>query len=302
MQEILVLDSVAEAHQFLGLPKPSHPLVSVIRTTDMHFKQLTESVRLRIDLFQIWIKEGADCEFGYGRSTYDFKEGTLAFIKAGQVITADSHEFNPKPDNYLLLFHPDLIRKSALGENIKEYGFFDYETDEALHVSEAEQKALLDIIQKIEWEIQHPIDRHSQRLIVNSIELFLDYALRYYDRQFFVRTNRNQEIVGRVEKLLQKFFESDDLIGKGLPTVKYLGENLNMSPSYLSDMLRKETGRNAQEFIHHALLEKAKNQLLGSTDPVSQIAYDLGFEYPQHFSKLFKSKTGLTPLEYRNQN
>jgi AraC family transcriptional regulator, transcriptional activator of pobA len=302
VKEVFIIDSISKAHQVLGLPKPLHPLVSVVRQKDIQLDQIQEGMKIRIDLFQIWQKEGMDCEMGYGRSSYDFREGTLAFIKAGQVLTAGNKEMNPSSEGWLLLFHPDLIRKSDLGENIHTYGFFDYETNEALHVSDGEKKSLSELIEKIELELKQPIDRHSQNLILTNIELLLGYCLRYYDRQFYSRTNLNQDLVSRFEKILREYFDSEMPGEKGLPTVKYLGEKMNMSSRYLSDLLRKESGRNAQEYIHHILIERAKNSLLGTKEAVSQIAYQLGFEYPQHFTKLFKSKTGMSPLEFRNLN
>ena len=170
MKEVFIIDSISKAHQVLGLPKPLHPLVSVVRQKDIQLDQIQEGMKIRIDLFQIWQKEGMDCEMGYGRSSYDFREGTLAFIKAGQVLTAGNKEMNPSSEGWLLLFHPDLIRKSDLGENIHTYGFFDYETNEALHVSDGEKKSLSELIEKIELELKQPIDRHSQNLILTNIE------------------------------------------------------------------------------------------------------------------------------------
>ncbi|MCG8124397.1 MAG: helix-turn-helix transcriptional regulator, partial [Candidatus Thiodiazotropha taylori] len=200
------------------------------------------------------------------------------------------------------LFHPDLIRKSSLGNNIDHYSFFSYEIHEALHLSEDERVSITGLVRKIETEYQQSIDRHTQKLIVSNIELLLDYCTRFYDRQFYVRTNLNQDFVTRFENLLRDYFNSEKPLDLGVPSVKYCGERLNMSPSYLSDLLKKETGRTVQQHIQDTVIDKAKNLLLSTNEQVSQIAYGLGFDYPQHFSKLFKSRTGMSPAEYRRLN
>ncbi|MEZ4776611.1 MAG: helix-turn-helix domain-containing protein [Bacteroidia bacterium] len=303
MKDLQLIQTVTEAHMILGVKKPKHPLVSVIPQNELHHIPQEIGFRVRVDLFQIWMKEGVECEIGYGRNSYDFGEGTLAFMKAGQVLTHTGVPNNTQNGKgWLLLFHPDLIRKSELGKKIHTYTFFDYEVSEALHVSEEERKSLTEIVKKIEKELSLNLDKHSQGLIVSNIELLLNYCARYYDRQFYTRSNLNQDLASKFENLLRDYYNSQKPAESGLPTVKYCGEQMNMSSHYLSDLLKKETGRNAQEHIHHFVIDKAKTMLLGSTEPVSQIAYGLGFEYPQHFTKLFKAKTGMSPVEYKSLN
>ena len=201
-----------------------------------------------------------------------------------------------------LFFHPDLIRGTSLGKAIKEYTFFSYETNEALHLSDKEKQTLYDIVQKIDMELSENIDRHSQKLIVSNIELLLNYCTRYYDRQFITRKAANSDILSKTEDILTEYFQSADLNKKGLPTVKYLAEKVHLSANYLSDLLKRETGMNAQDHIHYYLIEEAKNMLLNSDQSVGELSFALGFEYPQYFSRLFKAKTGMTPLEYRSMN
>ncbi len=302
MADILVVDSISEIHQSLGLPKPKHPLLSVFYHRDGILPESYDGVRLQLNLYQIMFKSGHEGSFGYGRNTYDFKEGSIIFTRPGQVITLESHDDGMVPRGWSLLFHPDLIRKSSLGRTIEEYNFFDYEVTEALHVSDLEKTSLEELVHKIELEYQQHIDRHSQKLIVSNIELLLDYCTRYYDRQFFTRTNLHQDLVSDFNALLRDYYRSDMLTKVGMPTVKYCGEAMNMSPNYLSDLLKKETGKSAQEHIHHFVVDRAKTLLLGSTEAISHIAYDLGFEYSQHFSRLFKAKTGMSPGAYRRLN
>jgi len=203
---------------------------------------------------------------------------------------------------WTLVFHPDLIRKSELGKSIDQYSFFSYEVTEALHLSDDEQKTLTELVDKIHKEYDQLIDRHSQDLIISNIKLLLDYCTRYYDRQFYTRTNLNKDFVTRFESLLKDYYQSDKPLEIGVPTVKYCGEEMNMSSHYLSDLLKKETGRSAQDHILYFLIERAKTKLLGTEDSISQVAYSLGFDYPNHFSKLFKAKAGMSPGEFRSQN
>jgi AraC-like DNA-binding protein len=201
-----------------------------------------------------------------------------------------------------LFFHPDLIRATSLNEKIKDYGFFSYEITEALHLSDKEKNILYECVQKIESELKENIDVHSQFIMVSTIELLLNYCSRFYGRQLITRSQSNKKIISQIEAALKQYFSVDLIKEKGIPTVKYLAEQVNLSPSYLSDLLKKETGKNAQEHIHFYLIEEAKNNLINSEKTVSEIAYNLGFEYPQYFNKLFKQKTGQTPMEYRNLN
>ena len=248
------------------------------------------------------MKDGITGSLGYGRNTYDFGEGTMVFSKPNQVLSSEDKQITADSKGWMLLFHPDLIRRSELAISISKYTFFDYEVHEALHLSEEEQQLLTDLVRKIEAEINLNIDKHSQKLIITNIELILDYCNRYYDRQFYVRTNLNQDHVADFDKMLVEYFESDMPTNRGIPSVKYCGEVLSMSPNYLSDLLRKETGKSAKDHISSFVVNRAKNKLLGSTASVSEIAYDLGFDYPQHFSKMFKKQTGMSPAKYRSLN
>lgn len=299
---INVLKTVGEVHQFIGLGKPKHPLVTVFYHNRPDIMLSHGATRYTSDLYLIALKDGVTGAMTYGRSSYDYDDGTMIFVEPGQVMSSTDVNVNPNSQGWTLIFHPDLIRRSNLGKKIKEYSFFSYQTNEALHLSETERKILNQQVKKIEQEYEHSIDRHSQNLIVSNIELILDYCLRYYDRQFYLRTNQNKDTITRFQEFLNDYYNSDKLLHQGIPTVKQCGEALGMSWNYLSDLLKKESGKNAQEHIHYFLIEKAKTVLLNSTDNVGQVAYSLGFEYPQHFSRLFKKKTGMSPSEYRKLN
>jgi YesN/AraC family two-component response regulator len=201
-----------------------------------------------------------------------------------------------------LFFHPDLLKGTSLAVKMKSYSFFSYNSNEALHLSDKEREMVTDIIKKIDYELSQNIDSHTQTLLVSNIELLLNYCDRFYDRQFITRSVGNKDILSRFESILSEYYQSESLKEKGLPTVKFCADNLNLTPNYLSDLLKKETGKNAQEHIHYFLIEEAKNKLLASGDTVSEIAFALGFEYPQYFSRIFKKLTGYTPIEYRNLN
>ncbi|WP_435578974.1 helix-turn-helix domain-containing protein [Gilvibacter sp.] len=302
MSETIHVTSVAQIHEFLQIPSPKHPLVSFLRMKDLPKVMDFEGVKYNSGLYMIALKHGVVGSLQYGRNSYDFEDGTLVFTRPNQVVSGTKEVIQPDAKGWMLLFHPDLIRKSPLGQTIHQYNFFDYEVHEALHVSEEEQKTLTDLVDKIAVEYNQNIDRHSQKLIVSTIELILDYCTRYYDRQFFVRTNMNQDRVSEFEQLLRGYFASDKPAELGLPSVRYCGEQMSMSPNYLSDLLKKETGRSAKDHINTFVVNLAKNELLGTTAAVSEIAYDLGFEYPQHFSKLFKKRTGMSPAAFRKQN
>ncbi|MCG8307046.1 MAG: AraC family transcriptional regulator [Cytophagales bacterium] len=302
MKEIIGVRTISEAHEMFGLEKPKHPLVTVYNHNNMVQKPEHIGKTVAIDLYHVMYKDCKEGSFQYGRNTYDFQEGTLLFTKPGQVVTIPEWKKDHGTTGWSLLFHPDLIRKSALGKHIDDYSFFAYEVNEALHLSNDEKRTIAGLRNKIIEEYGLNIDTHSQKLIVANIELMLDYCTRYYDRQFYTRTNMNQDTVSRFEHLLKDYYNSDKPLLAGIPTVSFCGNALHMSSNYLSDLLKKETGRNAREHIHFFLIDRAKTSLLGSNESVSQIAYSLGFEYPQHFSKLFKKKTGMSPAEYRSLN
>ncbi|MFK7801354.1 MAG: helix-turn-helix domain-containing protein [Anaerolineae bacterium] len=306
MAEFFHIKTISEVHRVFGLEKPKHPLISIIRkwpTSDFDFG----NVKVISDLYTLSLKgktkEDARGSFKYGRNSYDFDEGTLVFMAPNQVVTFDEHvEYESHGSGWDILFHPDLIRKSPLGKTIKEYSFFDYDANEALHVSDKEKQMLADLVQRVETELQQNIDKHSQELIILNLESIMTYCHRYYDRQFYTRTNLNSDFVSKFEAYLKEYFSSADLQDLGLPTVTQCGDALNMSGPYLSDLLKVETGKSAKTHIHAHIIEKAKTILLNTNNPINTVAYDLGFEYPQHFSKLFKSKTGVSPSVYRNLN
>lgn len=302
MKEIIHIETITGIHDTLGLPKPKHPLVSLLEFNSHIINHDFGGATYVLGVYQVSLKSGVCGPVNYGRNTYDYQEGTLIFTKPGQSLSYENGSVVPGETGWILLFHPDLIRRSELGQNIDQYSFFSYDVHEALHLSDDEKQWTTDIVHKIEKEYSQNLDKHSQKLIVSNIELLLDYCTRYYDRQFYTRTNLNKDLVSKFEHLLTNYYQSNQPLHQGIPSVKYCGEALNMSPNYLSDLLRKETGKNAQEHIHAYIIDKAKTKLLGSVEPVSSIAYDLGFEYPQHFSKIFKAKTGMSPSEYRGLN
>lgn len=302
VQEIVHIESISDMHKVFGLAKPKHPLVSVIRFKNAKIEQEYHHVRCSFGMYCITQKNETEGNMGYGRSSYDFQEGSMVFIKPGQVLTYDGHESKAEDPGWALLFHPDLIRKSELGSSIDRYSFFSYDITEALHVSDEEKHTLNELIAKIEQEYGQNIDRHSQKLIISNIELLLDYCTRYYDRQFYTRTNLNKDVLVKFEHLLKDYYANENQLNSGIPSVDFCGEALHMSPKYLSDLLKKETGKSAKAHIDGFLMNKAKNRLLRSTESVSEIAYGLGYEYSQHFSKIFKAKTGMSPSEYRGLN
>lgn len=302
MKPIIELRTISEITKLIPMWKTSHPLVGIVDFSKVD-EHLPEDTRISGDFYSVMFKNYCANNVRYGRQVYDFQEGNLICIAPKQVLTLDGEiEKSENMMGWGLFFHPDLIRGTSLGAKMNDYTFFSYETSEALHLSEKEKQLLYDCILKIENELNENIDSHSQTLIVSNIELLLNYCSRYYGRQFITRKNSNKDYVVQIERMLHEFFQSNSLKESGLPTVKYLADQVHLSSSYLSDLLKKETGMNAQDHIHHYLIEEAKNSLLNTTNSVSEIAYSLGFEYPQYFSKLFKLKTGSTPLEYRGMN
>jgi len=304
MSKTFEINTISQAHKSVGLPAPKHPLVSVVKTADFRPTMDFRGVKVINNLYQVSLKNLGCGNLMYGKNTYDYEEGTLVFTSPGQVTVFDGEmpENIEDDDSWTLAFHSDLIRKSNLAEKINQYSFFNYEVNEALHLSEDERKTIEELLEKIVKEYSQNLDKHSQKLIISNIELLLDYCTRFYDRQFYTRTNINVDFVSKFEKLLKSYYNTDKAEELGLPNVQYLAKELNFSSNYLSDLLKKETGKTAQEHIHLFVISKAKNSLLNSTNSISEIGYSLGFEYPQHFSSLFKSKTGTSPSEYRNLN
>lgn len=304
MDHILRIHSITQLNTEVGLPAPQHPLIAVYEDRDVFKTDHTdyEGVRISSDMYVIMFKDKIEGSLQYGRTSYDFQHGTLVFIAPGQVMAGHAHEYDENNESWMLVFHPDLIRRSTLADKMNAYSFFAYETNEALHLSVDEQAYLSGVIKQIRKEYSQNLDTHSHRLIISNLELLLNNCLRFYDRQFYTRTGFNQDLITEFEYLLNTYFQSGKPLENGIPTVRYFGNELNMSPNYLSDMLKKETGMSAKGHITKKIIDKAKTALLNSNLPINQIAYDLGFKYPQSLTRLFKSKTGCSPNEYRNMN
>ncbi len=294
-----LINSVSELHRLLELAKPGHPLVSVIDLTAIKCFS-DESLRTVIyNFYSVCIKKDFKGKMKYGQNYYDFDEGVMTFFSPGQVISTEITD-DLALSGIWLIIHPDFIRNYPLSKSIKDYGYFSYAVNEALHLSEKEESMIISTMKNIEQEYHSGIDLYSQDVIVSHIELLLNYSNRFYNRQFITRKNANSDLLVQVEELLANYFNSSKVQELGLPSVQYLSGKLNVSSNYLSDMLRTLTGQNTQQHIHNKLIEKAKEILTTTSMSVSEIAYNLGFEYPQSFSKLFKSKTNTSPLEFRH--
>ncbi len=301
MAEFIHIPDIQSIHKFIGTTS-LHPLITVIRKWPNTGRDLNQ-LKFTSALYYITLKRDVSGSIQYGRSSYDYQEGTMIFMRPGQVATFSTpNKSDNKSEGWTILFHPDLIQKSDLGKKIKTFSFFEYETNEALHISEKEKQSLKVLVSHIEQEIHQNIDRHSQEIIIQNLHTILNYCNRYYERQFHVRSNQNKDIVAKFERFISDYFNSEELQNKGIPSLKECGEAMHISGAYLSDLLRAETGKSAKDHIYRHLISKAKTVLLNSNQSISEIAYDLGFEYPQSFSKLFRSKTGVSPSEYRNLN
>ncbi|MGE0930908.1 helix-turn-helix domain-containing protein [Peijinzhouia sedimentorum] len=283
------------------MAKPKHPLVSVVRHSDFKIDKKFTEQRFILDMYLISLKGNQKSILKYGRNQYDFQEGSMVFISANQVFSSSSTDFSEAEDEWTLVVHVDFVHSMNLFNSIRQYPFFNYEEHEALHLSNEENLSLTSIIYKIEDEYNQRIDTHTNEIIAINIESLLKYCQRYYSRQFITRKTQNKGILIQFEQFLTNYMQTG-LVEKGMPTVADCGEALNLSPYYLSDLLKIETGKSAKEHIDLALVEKAKALLLNSNDNINEIAYELGFDYPNHFSKLFKSKTGISPKTYRSLN
>ena len=298
MDKILNLDSVDLYNKLYGL-ETLNPLVSVI-----DLNRATSSVdliRFNYGIYALYLKLEKACDIKYGRQTYDYQEGTIVCFAPGQTAETNPTTDKVQVNAHGILFHPDLLRGTSLGKNIKKYTFFSYEVNEALHLSEEERSIVMDCLKIIRMELEHGVDKHSKTLLVNHIELLLNYCMRFYERQFITRGKTNRDVLTRFENLLDEYFESTLAEQDGLPTVKYFADKLCLSSNYFGDMFKKETGKSPQEYIQEKVIELAKERISGTADTVSQIAYSLGFQYPQHFCRLFKKRVGYTPSEYRAQ-
>lgn len=296
MEEILKFDTVSQYNVFNN-HETLHPLVSVIDFSKAKPRKLWKSY---FGFYAVLLKDVKCGDLRYGKNLYDYQEGTLVFIAPGQMVGVESSEEVYQPKGHGVVFHPDLIRGTALGKHIDDYTFFSYNVNEALHVSERERNLVLDCFSKIQFELEHAVDKHSKTLITTSIELLLNYCMRFYDRQFIIRDNANKGILERFETLLKDFFVSDKPQTVGLPSVAYCAGELHLSSNYFGDLIKKETGKSAHEFIQLKLMDVAKERISDTNKSVSEIAYGLGFKYPQHFSRVFKQCVGVTPQEYRS--
>jgi AraC-like DNA-binding protein len=295
MEELVVLDSVTQYNQRCGVPT-YHPLVSTFELSTA--SRPAKEGKIRFELYAIYLKDTHCGTLRYGRTFYDYQEGTLVFIAPGQEIEVVRDNSQP-PKGYVLVFHPDLLLGTALRQGISEYSFFSYSIREALHISSQEREIVEGFFKKIGHEIQRPLDRHSKKLIVNNIALFLDYCMRFYDRQFISREEVYKGVIEKLNQLLNSYYSSGRLPREGLPTVAWCAQELCFSYKYFSDLVKKQTGKTAQEYIQLWILELAKEQLLTTEKNISEIAYELGFEYPQHFTRLFKQRLGYTPKHFR---
>lgn len=294
---IITINSIAELHRRYSLPAPEHPLISVIDLKDMQSTGTENITGVVFNFYSVWLEKDVKGKIRYGQGYFDFDEGKMIFIAPKQVLSASDHQLTN--NGYGLVFHPDFIKGYPLEKAIKNYGHFSYAVNEALFVSEKEEKTIISIMKNIMQEYNSSIDKYTQDVIVSHIEVLLNYSNRFYGRQFITRKNSNNDLLAQMESLLKNYFTENNL-NTGLPTVKYLSEQLHVSSSYLSDMLRELTGQNAQQHIHNFLIEAAKELLSTTTLSTSEIAYKLGFEYPQSFSRLFKQKTDLSPSDFRN--
>lgn len=297
MENIISFDTVGQYNQYNRNETP-HPLVNVI---DMTKSAPRTGSRQRFGFYTIFFKEIKCGNLRYGCNYYDYEEGTLVFVAPGQVMGIETNEYF-QPQGKALIFHPDFIRGTSLGKHIQDYTFFSYEVHEALHLSETEKQVIYDCLAKIEMELRHAIDKHSKTLIVTNIELLLNYCTRFYDRQFITREVANKGAVERFETLLNTYFDSDKPQQEGLPSVAYCAKQLNLSANYFGDLIKKETGKSALDYIQVKVMDMAKERIFDTKRSLSEIAYELGFKYPQHFSRLFKQRTGYTPQEYRSLN
>ncbi len=296
MEKIEKLASVTQFNSRRG-QETLHPLVSVL---DQSKSVKIQANKYLSEIYVIFLKDVKCEEMTYGRNQYDYQDETLIFIAPEQVFGFNlPDQILVQPTGWALVFHPDFIRGTSLGRTIKEYGFFSYDVNEALHISERERQIVLECFKKIKEELERGIDKHSKMLIVSNIELFLNYCIRFFDRQFITRENINKDILARFENLLNEYFESNQPQLVGLPSVAYCAEKLNLSANYFGDLVKKETGKSALEYIQAKVIDLAQEKIFDSNKSISEIAYEIGYKYPQHFTRLFKQRMGMSPLEYR---
>ncbi len=298
--QILRIKTISQYHQVMGLPKPQHPLISVINFESVKHPSGKDSISMVFDFYSISLKRDFNAKIRYGQQEYDFDEGVMFFISPGQVfgIQVNKDELI-KRSGWLLLVHPDFLWHTTLAKSIRKYEYFSYSVYEALFLSDKEETMITGLMQNIEQEYHSNIDHFSQNVMIAQLELLLTYADRFYHRQFITRKITNHKILDRLENMLTAYFNNEAFAQNGIPSVQWVAGQLNISPNYLSELLKVLTGQSTQQHIHDKLIEKAKEKLATSDLSVSEIAYELGFEHPQSFSKLFKTKTSLSPLAFR---
>ena len=298
MSDVKKINSVTEYNNLVG-QETLHPLVSVI---DFSKTQPFRYFKAQMDVYAIFLKNIKCGNITYGINDYDYEEGTLLFISPGQVYGVEDNGEKQQGSGTAIIFHPDLIHGTSLGKNIQDYSFFSYEVNEALHLSAREREVINECISNINYELQHAIDSHSKTLIVSYLELFLNYSKRFYERQFVTRNHVNRDVLARFEKVINTYFSSEQPLEFGLPSVRFCADKLFLSPNYLGDLLKKETGKSAQEHIQLKMIEVAKEKIFDTEKSISEIAYELGFKHPQHFTRMFKKQVGVSPNEYRSLN
>ena len=299
MTEFLNIKTLTELFKILGLPSPKHPLIAIVNFEETPLQIDLPDLKIVCGFYQIGFKGGEGGPIKYGRELYDYQEGSLLYIAPEQVAEYGELLNQTIDKNWSLFFHPDLLHSFSLFQKMNGYDFFDYRSNEALHISEKEKEVIESIIHQIEIELDSNLDEFSEEVIVINLELLLNYSKRFYNRQFLTRKRFSSGVVEEFEALLKEYFKRDIQKEDGIPTIQYFAEHLNYSPNYLSELIRKATDKSVLEHIHLEIINIAKIKLLNSDQPVSEIAFDLGFEYSQYFSRLFKKKTGVTPNEYR---
>ncbi|KQS27878.1 AraC family transcriptional regulator [Dyadobacter sp. Leaf189] len=295
MEKLIRFDSVSQYNSF-NQQETLHPLVTVI---DLSKANKRGNSNMYLGMYFVFLKEVHCGDLRYGKQLYDYQEGTLVFFGPGQVVQIENNGELYQPKGYALVFHPDLLHGTSLNQHIHDYNFFSYQNSESLHISERERQIVLDCLGKIRYELEHAIDKHSRKLIVSNIELFLDYCSRFYDRQFLTRQTAHSGILERFESLLKDYFLSDKPVLNGLPSVGYFATALNLSAKYFGDLIKKETGQTAQEYIQAKVIDTAKEKIFDRNKTVNEVAFELGFKYPQHFTRLFKQRVGQTPNQFR---
>lgn len=295
MNEVIKIDSIDQYNKLFGF-ETLHPLITIVDLSAA--EKWPEHYRFNYGVYCLYLKDSKCGDIHYGRQTYDYQEGSIIGFAPGQVANVDM-ERGTRPSGKGILFHPDLIRGTSLGQEIRRYSFFSYEVNEALQLSAQEREIIVDCFEKIQIELGHAIDKHSKRLISKNIELLLDYCMRFYDRQFETRSESNKDVLMKFEYLLEEYLQNEQSRQQGIPTVKYFADKICLSPNYFGDLVKKETGKTAQEYIQNKVISLAKEWILGTDKTVSQIAFDLGFQYSQHFNRIFKKNVGCTPNEFR---